>query len=145
MKGEAGGVLVIDDYAHHPTEIKATLAGARARFKEHTLWAVFQPHTFSRTLALLNDFTEAFREADHVIVVDIYASREKDAGLINSRRLVEQINHPDIHYIGQLDQAADYLVAYLTAPAILLTLGAGDGFVVGERVLKRLMEGQNND
>jgi UDP-N-acetylmuramate--alanine ligase len=138
LKGEANGLVVIDDYAHHPTEIRATLAGARARFKKHALWVVFQPHTFSRTLALLDDFAGAFGEADHVIIVDIYASREKDEGLIHSRQLVERIAHPDVRYIGRLSEAADYLIGHLAAPAVLLTLGAGDGDRVGEWVLERL-------
>jgi UDP-N-acetylmuramate--alanine ligase len=80
LKGEVNGVTVVDDYAHHPTEIKATLAAARTRFAGQSIWAAFQPHTFSRTLALLDDFANAFREADHVIIVDIFASREADQG-----------------------------------------------------------------
>jgi UDP-N-acetylmuramate--alanine ligase len=141
VKGEVNGIVVIDDYAHHPTEIKATLAGARTRFKDHALWVVFQPHTFSRTLALLDDFTTAFQEADHVIIVDIYASREKDTGLINSRRLVERIIHPDVRYIGSLDETVNDLLTHLTKPAVLLTLGAGDGYLIGEWVLQKLRKG----
>jgi UDP-N-acetylmuramate--alanine ligase len=138
LKGAVGGVTVIDDYAHHPTEIKATLSSARARFPAQALWVVFQPHTFSRTLALFDDFATAFEAADHIIIVDIYASREVDEGLVNSRQLVERIQHPDTRYLGTLAEAADYLVEHLTAPAVLLTLGAGDGYLVGERVLARL-------
>lgn len=138
LKGEVAGITVIDDYAHHPTEIKATLSSARARFPAQALWVVFQPHTFSRTQALFDDFTTAFEAADHIIIVDIYASREVDEGLVNSRQLVERMKHPDARYLGQLAKAADYLLEHLTAPAVLLTLGAGDGYLVGERVLDRL-------
>ncbi|MBN1218779.1 MAG: UDP-N-acetylmuramate--L-alanine ligase [Anaerolineae bacterium] len=138
LKGEVNGIMVIDDYAHHPTEIKATLAAARARFGDRPLWAVFQPHTFSRTVTLLDDFVGAFADADHVILLDIFASREKDEGLINSKDIVDRMTHPDARYIGPLSRAADYLVEHLSPPAVLLTLGAGDGYRVGEWVLERL-------
>jgi UDP-N-acetylmuramate--alanine ligase len=136
LKGEVNGVTVIDDYAHHPTEIKATLAAARTRFGERPIWAVFQPHTFSRTISLLDDFAGAFEMADHVIVVDIFPSREIDEGLVNSQHIVERMAHPDARYIGPLREAADYLVNKLAPPAVLLTMGAGDGYLVGEWVLE---------
>ncbi len=139
-KGEVKGITVIDDYAHHPTEIKATLAAARTRFGRRPIWAAWQPHTFSRTMTLLDGFLGAFAEADHVIVVDIFASREKDEGQINSQTMVARMDHPDCRYIGSLEAAADYLAAQLTAPAVLITLGAGDGDQVGEWVLDRLRE-----
>jgi len=138
QKGEVNGITVIDDYAHHPTEIKATLAAARTRFGQRPIWAVFQPHTFSRTTALLDDFVGAFTHADHVIVVDIYASRERDEGLISSRDIVEKMRHPDARYIGPLTEAADYLSTHLAPSDVLITLGAGDGDQVGALVLEKL-------
>lgn len=138
VKGEINGITVIDDYAHHPTEVEMTLKAARSRFPQQPIWAVFQPHTFSRTLALLNDFAAAFETADHVIVLDIFASREKDEGLISAGDLIKVMGHPDARYIGPLNEAADYLVAHLTPPAVVLTLGAGDGYLVGEWVLQKL-------
>lgn len=138
LKGEANGITVIDDYAHHPTEIRATLAAARARFGDRPIWAVFQPHTFSRTLALLDDFAAAFEHADHVIIVDIFPSRETDEGLVSSKNIIEKMTHPDARYIGPLNQAAGYLSARLEPPAVLLTLGAGDGYQIGEWVLERV-------
>jgi UDP-N-acetylmuramate--alanine ligase len=138
LKGEVNDIIVIDDYAHHPTEIKATLAGARTRFKDHSLWVVFQPHTFSRTLALLDDFAAAFGDADHVIITDIYASREKDQQIVDSRKLVERMTHPDVRHIGSLAETATCLLQRLIPPAVLLTLGAGDGYRVGEWVLAGL-------
>jgi UDP-N-acetylmuramate--alanine ligase len=140
LKGEMNGITIIDDYAHHPTEIKANLAAARTRFGQRPIWAVFQPHTFSRTLSLLDDFVGAFDDADHVIVLDIFASREKDEGLINSRDIVNRMTHPDPRYIGPLREAANYLIDTLSPPAVLLTLGAGDGYLVGEWVLEKLSE-----
>ena len=138
LKGEVNGITIIDDYAHHPTEIKATLAAARTRFGERPIWAVFQPHTFSRTLSLFEGFVQAFSNADHVIIVDIYASREGDEGLINSQDIVKRMKHPDARYIGSLTEATDYLSTHLAPPAVLITLGAGDGYQVGEWVLERL-------
>ena len=138
LKGEVNGITVIDDYAHHPTEIRATLAAARSRFGDRPIWAVFQPHTFSRTVALLDDFAAAFDLADHVIIVDIFASREVDEGQIHSRELVQRMAHPDARYLGSLREAAAYLVEQLAPPAVLLTLGAGDGYQVGEWVLEKL-------
>ncbi len=137
LKGEVNGITVIDDYGHHPTAIKATLAAARARFGNRPLWVAFQPHTFSRTMALLDDFAGAFNEADHVIMVDIFASRETDEGLVNSKDIVERMTHPDARYIGPLGEAADYLAAHLSPGDVLFTIGAGDGYRIGERVLKK--------
>ncbi len=145
LKGEANGVTVIDDYAHHPTEIRTTLAAARARFGPRSMWVLFQPHTFSRVLALLPDFAGAFGEADHVIIVDIFASRESDQGLVHSRDILDQMTHPDGRYIGSLAEATDYLVDHLAGPAVLLTLGAGDGYLAGEWVLERLRKEGKND
>ncbi|MCB0155136.1 MAG: UDP-N-acetylmuramate--L-alanine ligase [Anaerolineae bacterium] len=138
LKGEVNGITVIDDYAHHPTELKVTLAAARARFGRRRLWVVVQPHTFSRTLALLADYAGAFAGADQVIVVDIFASRERDEGLVSSRDLVKQAGHPAAHYIGSLREAADYLLSHLQPGDVLLTCGAGDGYLVGEWVLAEL-------
>ncbi len=91
VRGEASGVIVIDDYAHHPTEIKATLAAAKARYPRRRIWAVWQPHTYSRTQALLNDFVHSFADADEVIVTEIYAAREPKQAF-SSREIVERLN-----------------------------------------------------
>jgi UDP-N-acetylmuramate--alanine ligase len=138
LKGETNGITVIDDYAHHPTEIKATLAAARSRFGACPIWAVFQPHTFSRTRALLDQFAGAFEEADQVVIVDIFPSREIDEGLVNSQDIVDRMEQANARYIGSRRDAADYLATYLSPPAVLITLGAGDGYQIGEWVLERL-------
>jgi UDP-N-acetylmuramate--alanine ligase len=137
-KGTADGVIVIDDYAHHPTEIRATLAAARERYSDSEVWAVFQPHTYSRTRALLHEFAESFGDADHVIVVDIYAAREYDDLGVSAADIVARMTHPDARHIAGLDDAADYLLRHLTVGDVLITLGAGDGYLVGERVLVSL-------
>jgi UDP-N-acetylmuramate--alanine ligase len=138
VKGEAGGVTVVDDYAHHPTEIRATLAAARRRFAGRALWVMFQPHTYSRTRALLADFSASFAEADHVIVVDIFRSRETPDGTISAADIVKRMKHADAQHIPALEDAADYLCGRLQPGDVLLTLGAGNGDWVGLKVLEVL-------
>ncbi len=133
----AAGVIVIDDYAHHPSEIKATLSAARARYPQQEIWAVFQPHTFSRTKLLLDDFAAAFKQAHHVIILDIFPSREKDDGSISSADIITRMRHPDARHIGLMDEAVGYLRANLKSGDILITLGAGDGYRVGEALLEK--------
>lgn len=141
-KGTAGGVTVIDDYAHHPTEIRATLAAARERYPGCQIWAAFQPHTYSRVRALLDDFAASFADADHVIVTDIFAARERDTLGLSAADVVQRMAHPDAHHIAGLEAAADYLVAHLQPGDVLITLGAGDGYVIGERVLREMANGK---
>jgi len=138
VKGEAHGVTVVDDYAHHPTEIRATLAAARRRFGARPLWVMFQPHTYSRTRTLLSDFAASFADADHVIVVDIFRSRETPDPTLSAEDIVKRTQHRDVRYIPTLAEAADTLLAELRAEDVLLTLGAGDGDWVGTEVLRRL-------
>ena len=141
LKGEAGGVAVVDDYAHHPTEIRATLAAAKAGYPGRTVWAVFQPHTYSRTAALLEQFGTAFGDADHVLVTGIYAARESDTLGMSGAKVAAQIRrtgHPDVIYVETLDGAAAAVLERVGPGDVLLTLGAGDGYLVGEWVLDRL-------
>jgi UDP-N-acetylmuramate--alanine ligase len=138
VKGEARGVTVIDDYAHHPTEIKATLAAARRRFGERPVWAVFQPHTYSRTRALLNEFAASFSEADHVIVLDIYRSREAVDPALSAADIVRRMKHADALHLPTLTEAAEYVNARVKPGDVVLTLGAGDGWRVGSLVLESL-------
>ncbi|MBC7236565.1 MAG: UDP-N-acetylmuramate--L-alanine ligase [Chloroflexi bacterium] len=138
FKGEAGGVLVIDDYAHHPTEIRATLAAARWRYPQQRLWAVFQPHTYSRTEALFDEFTRAFDGADRVIIADIYAARAKERPTVSAQDLVAAMEHTGASYGGSPEQILAELLADLRPGDVLLTMGAGDGYLVGERVLTEL-------
>jgi UDP-N-acetylmuramate--alanine ligase len=142
VKGEARGVTVVDDYAHHPTEIRATLAAARRRFAGRPLWVMFQPHTYSRTRTLLAEFVTAFDEADHVIVVDIFRSREAPDPAVSARDIVRRMAHRDARYLPALADAADALAAELKPGDVLLTLGAGDGDWVGAEVLRRLGGGE---
>ncbi len=137
-KGEAGGVTVYDDYAHHPTEIRATLAAARARWPAGTIWAVFQPHTYSRTQALWETFTHAFGDAQHVLVLPVYAARDAALPGVTGEALAAALDHPDAHYVPGPSAAVAYLTAYLRPGDVLITLGAGDGYRVGEQLLDAL-------
>jgi UDP-N-acetylmuramate--alanine ligase len=137
-KGEARGVVVIDDYAHHPTEIGATLAAARRRFGSRPLWVFFQPHTYSRTKALWNEFAASFGDADHVLISDIYAAREMKDPAVSAVDLVRRMSHADVRYVGTLCEASEILRTSLKSGDVLLTLGAGDGDQVGEDVLLAL-------
>jgi UDP-N-acetylmuramate--alanine ligase len=138
VKGEIDGVVVVDDYAHHPTEIEATLSAARGRFPEQPLWAVWQPHTYSRTKTLLEDFVRAFDVADHVIVLPIYPAREVDTYGVSSADVVAAMRHPDVRCAGSLDEALVWLGTEVQSGDVVLTLGAGDGHKVGEWLLEAL-------
>jgi UDP-N-acetylmuramate--alanine ligase len=137
IKGEAGGVTVVDDYAHHPTEARATLQAARARFGGRRLVVYVQPHTYSRTRALLDEWASAFDAADVVRVGAIYAARERDTLGMSDEVLAEAIRHHDVAAVGDVGAAAEKLAALLRPGDVLLTLGAGDGYKVGEYVLER--------
>ena len=140
VKGERAGVVVIDDYAHHPTEIRATLAAARLRYAQRRLVAVFQPHTYSRLVALFDEFAHSFDDADEVIVMDIYAARAKEHGTVSAADLVRAMPHRRARYIPTHDRIVAYLLETLQAGDVLITLSAGDGNQVGERLLEGLAE-----
>ncbi|MFN2290442.1 MAG: UDP-N-acetylmuramate--L-alanine ligase [Anaerolineae bacterium] len=138
IKGRHDGVTVVDDYAHHPTEIRATLEAARIKFPGRAVWAVFQPHTFSRTAALLDDFAQAFEDADHVLVTGIYGAREEDSHTISGQDIVTRMGHPDVRYVDQLDSAVQVLLDHVQPGDVVITLGAGNGYLVGEELLVHL-------
>jgi UDP-N-acetylmuramate--alanine ligase len=137
VKGEKRGVIVIDDYAHHPTEIKATLAAARARYPQHRIWAVWQPHTYSRSKALFFEFTRAFKDADEVIVTEIYAAREPKQDF-SSAEIVSAMPHPSARFISSLEDAAAYLLKHLHHNDVLIVLSAGDADQISANVLAGL-------
>ncbi|WP_420629935.1 UDP-N-acetylmuramate--L-alanine ligase [Candidatus Leptofilum sp.] len=133
--GEMGNVTIIDDYAHHPTEIAVTLKAARQRYPGRRLWAVWQPHTFSRTKLLLDKFATCFTEADKVVALDIYKSRETDSLGLDTAVVLETMNHPSAVHIPDLDDAAKYILDRVRPHDVVLTLGAGDGNQVAQQVL----------
>ncbi len=146
IRGLVSGITVIDDYAHHPTEIRATLAAARLRYPDSRLWVVWQPHTFSRTRLLFKDFSEAFELADHVIVTEIYPAREtKPLDGFSSRQLVSAMSRPNVRYIPELSQVTEWLVSQLISGDILIVLSAGDADQVSTRVVAYLQERSKTD
>ena len=135
-KGEINGVTVYDDYAHHPSEIRATLTAAK-KLNCHSLWVVFQPHTYTRTKALLPEFAKALTLADHVVLADIYAAREKNTIGISSADLCDAIRSlgGDAKYFPSFGEIEDYLLENVVDKDIVITMGAGDVFKVGEELL----------
>jgi UDP-N-acetylmuramate--alanine ligase len=139
IRGEANGVTVIDDYAHHPTEIEATLSAARVRYPERRIWAVWQPHTYSRTKTLFTEFSRAFRDADEVIVSEVYASREPKQEF-TSAEVVSAMPHASARYIRTLEEISYYLLEQLQPGDVLLVLSAGDANQICTDVLTGLQE-----
>jgi len=143
FKGKTkAGAIVYDDYAHHPSEIKAMLAGAREAFPNHQIIAIFQPHLYSRTRLLLNDFGTSFHDAAEVILLPIYAAREAFDPIISSEILAEKINKQGVsaHFVADFPAAKDYL-DFLTANSyklkatLIITIGAGDVYQIAEKLI----------
>ena len=136
-KGVFGGVTVIDDYAHHPTEMEATLHAAQ-KYPHKTLWCVFQPHTFSRTISFREEICKALSLSDKIILVDIYAAREQDTGVISSRMLADDIKTKygkDVYYFSSFDEAEKFLLVNCVSGDLLITMGAGNVVKIGEDLL----------
>lgn len=135
-KGEIGGVTVIDDYAHHPSEIRATLAAAR-NYPHRKIWCVFQPHTYTRTKAFMDEFAQALSQSDEVILADIYAARETDTLGISSRDLAERIEALGTKavYLPSFDEIETFILENCIHGDLLITMGAGDIVKVGEKLL----------
>ncbi len=141
IKGEKKGITVVDDYGHHPTEIKATLQAAKECWPDKRIVVVFQPHRYTRTRALFEEFTRAFYQSDLLVGLPIYAAGEEKIEGVESIALFEEIQHhghKDVVYKDGLETAVSYLKKTLMADDILLTLGAGDVWKVGEMLLEAL-------
>jgi UDP-N-acetylmuramate--alanine ligase len=136
LKGHFNGAAIIDDYAHHPTEIKSTINGIK-NIKYNKLFVVFQPHTYTRTKLLFDDFVTAFDGVDTIIVTDIYAAREVDSKEIHSKDLVKALENRGLHaiYIDNFDSCAKFLCNICSPNDLLITMGAGDVYKVGDKLL----------
>ena len=136
-KGEVNGIAVIDDYAHHPTEIKAALKAAES-YPHREMWCVFQPHTYSRTKALFHDFTDALLLADHIVLADIYAARETDTLGVTSEALAEELREKgaDAYYLPTFEEIEKFCLENCQKGDMLITMGAGDVVNIGEALLK---------
>ncbi len=137
-KGSLHGLTIVDDYAHHPTEIAATLTTA-GHYPHKTTWVAFQPHTYTRTNAFLHDFAKALSLADKVVLADIYAAREQNTIGISSLDLKAEIEKTgtDVYYFPSFDEIENFLLENCQAGDLLITMGAGDIYLVGEHLLGR--------
>lgn len=136
-KGERNGFTIIDDYAHHPTEIKATLTSAQ-NYPHKDIWCIFQPHTYTRTKAFFHEFAEALSLADHIILADIYAARETDTLGMSSEALAEEIKKlgADAYYLPSFAAIEEFVLEKVIHGDLLITMGAGDVVNIGESLLK---------
>ena len=136
-KGEVNGVTVIDDYAHHPTEINATLTAAK-EYPHKEIWCIFQPHTYTRTKALFPEFVDALTHADHVILADIYAARETDTLGMSSEMIAEELKKKgcDAYYFPSFEEIENFCLDKCQKGDVLITMGAGDVVNIGEKLLQ---------
>ncbi len=135
-KGTYNEATIIDDYAHHPTEVKATLSAAK-NMCNGDLWCIFQPHTYTRTSSLLDEFAASFDDASFVIITDIYAAREKNDGSVHSKDLVEKIKayNENVIYIKDFDDIADYIKDNVKKDDVVITTGAGSIYEVADKLI----------
>jgi UDP-N-acetylmuramate--alanine ligase len=141
VKGEPGDIMVVDDYGHHPTEIRATLAAAKGGWPERRLVVAFQPHRYSRTKELFDDFVKCFYDADVLVLTDIYAASEQPIDGVSAETLVAEIKkhgQRDVTYVADREALPEYLAGICKAGDIVVTLGAGNIWQAGEGLLKRL-------
>ena len=138
LKGTFNGVTVIDDYAHHPTEINATLTAAK-EYPHKEIWCIFQPHTYTRTKALFPEFVDALTHADHVILADIYAARETDTLGMSSEMIAEELKKKgcDAYYFPSFEEIENFCLDKCQKGDVLITMGAGNVVNIGENLLKR--------
>ena len=136
-KGKLNGVTIVDDYAHHPTEIRATMQAAK-NYPHREVWVVFQPHTYTRTKAFFKEFAESLSLADHIVLADIYAARETDTLGMSSALLCEEIKAlgADCHYFPTFGEIENFLKSHCIHGDLLITMGAGDVVNIGENLLK---------
>jgi UDP-N-acetylmuramate--alanine ligase len=135
--GRVGGITIIDDYAHHPTEIRTTLNALRERYPQRRIWTVWQPHTYSRTITLFDQYTQAFAATDQLIITPIYAARETDPGF-DIQNLANSIQQAETHYVDSFEKITDHLLANLHAEDILIVLSAGDAIEISKTILQAL-------
>lgn len=144
MRGQGHGITVVDDYAHHPTEIRLTIEAVRSRYEPRRTWVVFQPHQYSRTRHLLEEFAGAFSQADEVIVPDVYGARETAEAMagVGSAELVHRIAERGGHarHLPTLAAAAEHVATHVTEGDLVLTMGAGDVWKVADELVGRVCQ-----
>jgi UDP-N-acetylmuramate--alanine ligase len=140
IKGQKQGITVVDDYGHHPTEIRATLAAARLCSFPRVL-AIFQPHRYSRTRHLMDDFARSFNQADVVYLLDIYAASEKPIDGVTAQALAARMTafgHRNVQYVGSIEEAVKAAAAEAREGDCVITLGAGNVWQAGEKILQQI-------
>lgn len=138
FKGEKRGIRIYDDYGHHPTEVRAVLQAFREKYPSQRLVVFFQPHRYSRTQHCWHDFTTAFKEADEVLLTDIYPAGEAPIPGVNSEKLAQEMKHENAHYFLRDEKATQKVLGLLKEGDVFVTLGAGDGWKLGLDVLNQL-------
>jgi len=141
LVGQAADITIMDDYAHHPTEIRATIAAARQRFPGRRLVCLFQPHTYSRTQYLLDGFRTCFQQVDQLLIAETYAAREEPSAGMSAQELAEAIDSPPASYAGGLEEAPPNVMEALRPGDVFFTIGAGDIDQVAAKVLEALRKG----
>ncbi|MDZ7773097.1 MAG: cyanophycin synthetase [Balneolaceae bacterium] len=147
LKAETDGVMVIDDYAHHPTEVQATLSAARKGWKDRRIVAVFQPHLYSRTRELYEEFGSSFFDAEVCVITDVYPSREEPIEGVNGKLIADaarEYGHRNVHYVEQKSELPDRLKEIVKAGDVIITMGAGDIYRYGETFCEMLRDGIEN-
>jgi UDP-N-acetylmuramate--alanine ligase len=144
LKGEVAGITVVDDYAHHPTEIAVNISAARQRFPGRRLVVLFQPHTYTRTRDFLPEFAQSLSAADRVVITEIYASRETDTLGMSGSEIVDLMSEGSAIFAHSLADASNLLLQEITPGDVLITFGAGDVWKAGEAVLLGLNQAQPN-
>ncbi|TFB14004.1 UDP-N-acetylmuramate--L-alanine ligase [Candidatus Marinimicrobia bacterium MT.SAG.4] len=140
IKKRIAGMMIVDDYAHHPTEVKSSLSAAQTGWDRRVI-AVFQPHLYSRTRDFKDEFGSSFNHADVVIITDIYPAREAPIEGVTGKLIadaVESSGHKEVHYLPEKEKIADFLMEFATEGDMIITIGAGDIFKVGEEFIQKL-------
>jgi len=145
VKGEVNGIMIVDDYGHHPVEIRATLAAAKTGWPDRRLVVAFQPHRYTRTKELFDEFVTCFYDADVLVLTDIYAASEHPIPGVSAEKLAGQVRkhgQRDVSYVADREKLPGHLAALVKPGDIVLTLGAGNIWQQGEALLKVLQGGQ---
>lgn len=138
LRADLNCIAIIDDYAHNPMSIRAVLEAARQRYPDRAVWAVWQPHTYSRTQALFKEFVSSFAQADHVLITDIYAAREAPMPGVSSAAVIAAMQHQDVRHTPTFADAVAVLSAEVQAPAVVVIMSAGDAPAIGIDYLRVL-------
>jgi len=147
LKGEIGGVIVLDDYGHHPTAIARTLEAVRSRYPGRRVWAVYEPLTYHRTASMLDQFAEVLATADEVAIADIWAGRDTDTTVTSAQALADaviQLGGPSAAAPGSVEDTADYLSSRVQTGDVVLVMGGGRSYVIADRLVE-LLKGREAD